>query len=360
MTDATSPLLGQTLTVTHGEIHPGMRGAVTLRPVTTTGQMTSNPKATGVVVLPKVRMLGYGGGSGGVTLPKVTVGGGMTIPNLARAALTLPTPTLTMSMIVGGMASAALLLSALRVSSRTGGASQLTLGKLLVAGTATAQESATAALTLPKVTGSGTGFRWSEVASAHLVLPKVISGESGHAMIVLPRIAAVGIASNAGSVNTPVAWAMNIRTGAMTQFTNFPFRAFVCFQNKYYGIGLAGGLYLLDGDTDYASPDPTPIPWAFETGLNDMDNPAQKGVLGVYVDGVVEKGAELTVVTDTRARYAYTMYERSNHDDHRPYRVLTGRGIRTRNIGIAMSSTVGGYVEVDQIAPEYVISKRSI
>jgi hypothetical protein len=81
--------------------------------------------------------------------------------------------------------------------------------------------------------------------------------------------------------------------------------------------------------------------WQFETGLDDMDNPAQKGILGVYVDGVFEKGVDLTIITDTAARYKYPMHTPNKKVDHRPYRVSVGRGIRTRNIGIAIGSDVG-------------------
>jgi hypothetical protein len=188
------------------------------------------------------------------------------------------------------------------------------------------------------------------------VLPALRSAAGSSIHIVLPRLQVVGLASNAIAANVPQGWAMNVANGAVTRFTNYPFRTFVRFENNYYGVGMSGGLYKIGGDLDVDKP----IAWDFETGLDDLDNPAQKGILGVYVDGVIEKGAELTIITDTRARYTYTMYTRSHGDDYRPYRVECGRGIRTRNVGIAMSSTVGGYVEVNQIAPKFVISKRSV
>jgi len=358
MTDATVTLSGTSAVVTSGAIYgqSGAKAAITLPNVTTQGAMSHNPRANGSPYLPKVRAVGYGGGSADVTLPVVTFAGAMDIPNLARAEIVLPAVTVEGSMLVGLSASAAIVLPLMYVLGHTGGKAELVFPSLLGGGAASVMESAQAALTFPRVLAGGTGFLWSEVASGHIVLPALRAGANAHASIVLPRLLVEGLASNDPALNVTQAWAMNIGTGAMTQFTNFPFRAFVRFNNQYYGVGMSGGLYLLEGDTDAG----TAIPWEFETGMDDLDNPAQKGILGVYVDGLIQKGAELTVVTDTRARYVYPLSAPNTATEYRPHRVLVGRGIRSRSIGLAMRSTVGGYVEVNQLAPLYVVSKRSI
>ena len=358
MAGATVALSGTSLTASRGTIYgqSGAKVAAVFPSVTAYGTMYANARATGSPYLPKVRAVGYGGASGAVTFPTVTFAGSMNIPNLARAEITLPAVTMEGSMLVGLSASAAIVLPLMRVLGHTGGKAALVLPSVLGTGAASVMESAHAALTFPRVLIEGTGFLWSEVASGHIVLPALHAGANAHASIVLPRLIIEGLASNDPALNVAQAWATNIDTGAVTQFTNFPFRAFVRFNNQYYGIGMSGGLYLLEGDTDAG----TAIPWEFETGMDDLDNPAQKGILGVYVDGLIQKGAELTVITDTRARYVYPLSAPNTATEYRPHRVLVGRGIRSRSIGLAMRSLVGGYVEVNQLAPLYVVSKRSI
>jgi len=358
MTDATVTLSGTSVVVSRGTIYgqSGAKAAAIFPALTAHGTMYANATAAGDPYLPKVQAVGYGGASGAITFPMVTFAGAMDIPNLARAEITLPAVTMEGSMLVGLSASAALVLPLVHVLGHTGGKAALVFPSVLGSGAASVMESAYAALTLPRVLAGGTGFLWSEVASGHIVLPALRAGANAHASIVLPRLIIKGLASNDPALNVTQAWAMNIGTGAVTQFTNFPFRAFVRFNNQYYGIGMSGGLYLLEGDTDAG----TAIPWEFETGMDDLDNPAQKGILGVYVDGLIQKGAELTVITDTRARYVYPLSAPNTATEYRPHRVLVGRGIRSRSIGLAMRSTVGGYVEVNQLAPMYVVSKRSI
>jgi hypothetical protein len=196
-----------------------------------------------------------------------------------------------------------------------------------------------------------------DTASAVIVLPKLTTGAQGRGSVIrLPRLVVLATATNAGA-DAHQTWVYNVKTNTVTQFNNYAFRAFVRWRDRYYGVGMDGGLYLLEnGDVDVASP----IPWAFETGLDDMDSNAIKGISGLYVEGTIEKGATISIINDTKQRYTYSMYTPSAGSDQRAYRVITGKGIRTRNVGIAMASTVGGYVEVDQIAPKYVISKRNI
>jgi hypothetical protein len=148
---------------------------------------------------------------------------------------------------------------------------------------------------------------------------------------------------------------MNVSNTAMTQFTNFGYRAFARAFDQYWGVGLDGGLYLLQGNDDAG----TAIDWAWETGLSDLGSRALKGILGVYIDGVVEPGCTLTVVTE-RGRYVYTHKPRGVKNDHETQRVSTGRGLRSVNLGLGMASTVGAYVEIDSLTPDYVITSRNL
>jgi hypothetical protein len=150
-------------------------------------------------------------------------------------------------------------------------------------------------------------------------------------------------------------WAMNVELAALTRFDNYPFKAIVRFKQAYYGIGFGGGLFKLEtGSLDNTAN----IPWGFETGSTDLDSPGIKGVLGVYVDGLIESAVSVGLVTDNKRTYSY-LHVPNGDMDHRPHRIPTGKGIRTRNVGVSVSGE-GGYVEIDAIQPEYVVSKRNL
>jgi hypothetical protein len=356
MANAGATLTGNALTFVQGSLNAGgsMRGTVTLPSVEARGAASQNPVGQGAVVLPSLSAKGYGGGNASISLLHVVASGSATVQEVARAALVLPSLQARGTALAGGMAEAALLLRSVVASGWGGATGRASLPSVAATGHAYVEEHAFAAIQLRALSAAGTGFTWSEVARGAIVLPALVAGDNGRGVIILPHMLAGGYATNNIAASTQ-AWVYNVKHGAVTQFTNFPFRVFVRWRNRYYGVGLQGGLYLLGDGTDAGDP----IAWNFETGLDDMDNPAQKGVMGVYIDGLIAKGAELTLVTDTRARYTYELRTPVNSEDYRPYRVSTGRGIRTRSVGIAMSSTIGGDVTINQIAPEFVISKRN-
>ena len=288
------------------------------------------------------------------TLPTLRGGGTGTNTIVANGACTLPSLTGAGTALAGYTMSGAGVLLALTGVGYSGARGVCTLPKLTGTGAGRYESHALAANILPKLQGLGVGHRSVDSARGACILPKLIAGQAVRVTCLLPKLRAAGTAQNGAALVTQ-AWAMNTSKGQMTQFTNFPFRCFVRFKDRHYGLGFDGNMYLLGGDTDAT----VPIAWQFKTGKSDLDSAAQKGIKGVYVDGVIGKGAELTIDTDTGS-YVYDMHSPTNALDHSTYRIVTGRGIRTRNITLGMRSSIGNYCEVDSIAPKYDISKRNI
>jgi hypothetical protein len=265
-------------------------------------------------------------------------------------------PTASGTGLTGDIMSAAIVLPRLSGIGYGGITGAITLPKLRVSGHAFVMEHASAAILIPKLKVQGTGHRSGETAGGNIILPKLVMAQQIRgAAIVLPRLVVHALLTN-GGLTTAQAWAMNVKNKAVTQFTNFPFRAFVRWRDHYYGVGMAGGLYLLEGDTDAG----TPIPWEWETGLDDLGSNAQKGISGLYIEGAIEAGATVTVVNDKKQRYTYALHTSGAGSDRRTYRVITGKGIRTRNIGIGMANPNGGYMEVNLVSPKLVVSKRNV
>ena len=337
-------------------VYAHMSVAIVLPSLFASGSMHTNPTMAGASQLPRITAKGYGGATANISLPAIRFAGGMTIPNIGRVTATLPTVTGGGTGLTGMIASIAMVLPTLRGNGYAGAKAVIVLPKLIPNAHAFVAEHGAVAILLPKLRMSGVGHRSVDSAYANILLPKLYSGQQvRNNVIMLPRLAVNAHFTNV-AVATMQAWSTNLKNKAVTQFTNFPFRVFVRWQNKYYGVGMNGGLYLLEGETDAGAP----IVWEFETGHDDLGSNAQKGVSGVYIEGIVAAGATLTLVDDHHDRYEYNTHSTSPATDQRTYRIVTGKGIRSRNFAINMKNVLGGYMEVNQIAPKFVISKRNI
>lgn len=355
---ATVALTGLRATTSQGDLYAYVqwRAALVLPKLSASGTMHVNPTMAGAMQLPRLIARGYGGATANLVLPALRVTAGITIPNILRGNLLLPTVTGGGTGLTGMLMSGALVLPTLSGVGYCGAKAALVLPKLIAGGAGKVAEHMTGAIMLPKLRSSGVGHRTSETMSGAIILPHLVIGQQVRNLpIVLPALLVHGSMTNVG-VATAQAWVMNVKNKAVTKFTNFPFRTFVRWNNKYYGVGMEGGLYLLEGDTDAGAA----IPWSWETGLDDMGSNAQKGVSGIYIEGTIEPGATITLIDDKKQRYVYPLHAVSAVADRRTYRVVTGKGIRTRNIGVGMASALGGFMEVNQVAPKLVVSKRNI
>lgn len=290
-------------------------------------------------------------------LPMLTVDAAGTIDNVLDAAVTLPMLTAQGTGTIGTVASAAIILPhpLTTFAQPSWYGANVSLPSVQVVGRIVTDLSLSADIRLPRLQAHGSIGAPTGVLNGHVVLPAIQGGRSAHASILLPMLIVSAHVQNATTGETRIAYAMNLKTGAVTEFTNFAFRAMGRAYNLYWGIGLDGNLYRFGGDLD----DTLPIAWEWESGIEDFGSPGQKGVKAVYIDGVFENGATLLVQTDD-ARRVYSHRAAGNYKNHRQHRILTGKGVRSLNLGFGMANAKGGYLELDRITPEYVIIPRNL
>jgi hypothetical protein len=335
----------------------GLYGAPVLELPTVDGIITVSTTITGAGTLPGLTASGsFQGGVGAMTLPVVTGSGTGTIANPLTGALILPLPTSTATGTMGGSTTAALTLPTLTASWTVGGTLRFDLPALQGSGIISVSLNLSALATLPRMVSAGvitapvTGW-----LRGNAILPAVL-GQSGSGVgnMFLPLPLSSG-AIVAGTAATRQAWVMNVATGGITQFNNFPFRAFARAYGHYYGAHLDAGLYTMGGDKDAGAA----ISWEFHTGIADVGSRGIKGVLALYLDGVAERGCDFGVVLDT-GTYWYSHSPHGTQNNHQTQRVPIGKALRSVNWGFMMRSTKGAYVEVDSITPEWQLSNRNL
>ena len=338
-----------------GEEYSHTTVSVTLPALTTDSYVYVNPTAEASFNLPPLTVAGHTGARADVTLPLPTCTSAVTVVEVATASFDLPALTVESGASVGSVISASFSLPGRWTGTFTWGSHvSITLPAIRGEGSWVDSLNLNANFTLPALTASSYVSLTYEAASANITLPMLFMGSSVRSAITLPALTAYSEVS----VDAPTyqAWAMNVQHSALTKFTGYPFKHMVRFKNVYYGVGFGGGLYKLEnGDLDGAAP----ITWEVQTGLSDLNSPAQKGILDIYIDGLIESDINVGVTTDRSQEYVYK-YRPKGAMDHRPHRLGIGKGLRSRNLKFRLSSTDGKYVEIDAIQPEYVISKRNI
>src|SRR5580765_5673827 len=304
-------------------------------------------------------------------LSQLTLDAGMTVPNILRADITLPTMqafgTGTVGTIFGTPDDSPLLLPLLGVQGKVSGEndSQITLPVLQVDGRITTDISLAVQIQLPRLGVAGSIFSidpqnpLGRTLQGHVVLPALrMDSNALEGDLQLPALWASGYVPTLGgaAVETRIGYAMNLKTGAVTEFSNFPFRAMGRAYNMYWGVGLDGNLYQMGGDKD----DTAPIDWEWQSGHADFGLPGLKGVLAVYIRAVFENGATLMFHTDDDATREYDHVAAGDYRNHKVHRIPLGRGVRTDNMAFGMANPQGGYLELDKVTPEYVIIPRNL
>lgn len=276
-----------------------------------------------------------------LTLPSFT--GSLLASGIAGSGgsgnLFLATPTITMTVgaHADGLGSGLSMLGALVAS---GSYSNGSVANLVMAGT-------------PSLVASSSNYSMS--GSAVLTLSStLIPGPYSKATLTtsMPALYATG------RLTTPSfdGYDVNIRNGAVTHITNWPFKQLARCGPTVYAIGNDGNLYTLGGDLDNGQP----IPWSFATGADDLGSPATKYIPYIYIDGIIEGQIQIALTDDRQRVFAYE-YDTGNRPAlHMPHKRKLGNGIRTRNVAFTISSTSGAYVEIDSLEPEGTNTQRSV
>lgn len=360
---------GQTLRTlpftAHGEMYNSLSAAITLPAlaVPDTNVITQNATMESATTLPiQMTVSMVLGSKVAVTLSPPGLTASITNPTVLRAAIRLPTPVTAGRITTTELMEGSAALPVLSVSMRLGWSfSPKGLPALAAAGSIhsnlvlsmPANVGSTIRLPMLKTAGSWT-HDYVSILTGNIILPALagMAGSVYDAPIPLPRLRVSGSISN-GTTAVYQGWAMNLSNKAVSQFTSFPFRQMARAFDRYSMVGFDGNLYDLGGDTDNT----TPISWAWRSGISDLNTRGLKGVLGAYIDGIVEAKVDVELVLDTGV-YTYTHVPRGTVNDYKTHRVSTGRGLRSSNVGMGMAGTC--YIAIDSFTPDYVVSSRNL
>jgi hypothetical protein len=147
-----------------------------------------------------------------------------------------------------------------------------------------------------------------------------------------------------------VTWAMNTRSGAVTEYDNYAFNSFARIGNSYLGASDTG-LYELLGDDDAGAS----IVASIKSGFAQWAGTRLAMFKGVYL-GIRGTGDfVLKLVTGDDKTYIYTV----NAQSQKTTKVTTGKGLRARYWSFELVST-GQDFDLDTIEFVPVVSDRRV
>jgi hypothetical protein len=157
----------------------------------------------------------------------------------------------------------------------------------------------------------------------------------------------VGYASPGGGFTT---WAMNTRTGAVTEYDNFSFNSFARIGNKYIGA-TDQGLYELNGDTD----DGDDIIARIKSGYMQFGGVHLSRLKAAYIGMRGEGEFVLRIITGDGSQYDYSVDTR----DMRTTKVHMGKGQRARYFAFELISS-GSDFDLDTIEFVPLVLQRRV
>lgn len=316
--------------------------------------------------MPTADVAGFSGAQGNVTAPHpmLTASGAVTL--VGRARLRMPRALLNASGMGGGGGAAMLTLQhEFKLAAYSGAVATLVLHDgyaIMASGTRGGVGQARLKLPVFELVAAGSE---QEVNSAYLMMPMLRKVPSGRAYLKMGRFvlrarghAEVDATYEAYAVNLldPIDQGASneVRVNEITHYTNYPFKQIIAFNGDYYGVA-EDGLHLLDGDTDAGEP----IAWSFRTALTDFRQKKLKRIVSAYIGGRLVEGAEVTLVVGEKQDLTYT-YVTPHSSQAQTYRVMFGKGVRTRYMALEVSDPLGKAVEVDSIEVENEVLERAI
>jgi hypothetical protein len=151
-----------------------------------------------------------------------------------------------------------------------------------------------------------------------------------------------------GTVTT---WAVNTRTNAVTEYTNYNFNSFAQFGLRYLAAN-SSGIFELDGDTDNGVPIQSDIISAFM----QMNGSKLSGLKGVYL--AVRGGGQyfIKIIQGDGREY---VYQAIGQPGLMTTKVNVGKGLRTRYIAFQLTST-GQDFDLDELTFIPMLSDRRV
>lgn len=304
--------------------------------------------------LPAVSFAAYGGGTAKLTAPTLTSSISATFVSIGSLNATLPASTLVANGKVGGAAAAYLQHGGLyTLNANSGGqftGSILTKYAVTSSGKVGAVGKATTTIQLSyTLNASGRTEAYGKLTAS---LPALMTAPSGKAWLVAPSLSLYAVGGEVVTA-TYEAYAINLNSGAVTHYTNYPFDNILRLENSYYGIN-STGVYKIGGALDIT----TPIIPRVKTFLTKFGTSALKRIPYVYTSGRSDGGVTVGVSADEGPVFEYAsdwgvQPEATNH------RTIVGKNIRGSYYSFEVS-TDGGTLELDDIHVHVAQSERTL
>ncbi len=254
-----------------------------------------------MLIGPSLQMAAFGGGQAKLKGPRLAMTAAGTSPNIGRASLSLDGPLL---LVASGTTSeygrASLgLQNSFTLLAYSGGQAKLSIkGAYSVTGNAISTEKGEARVEGPGFFHVAASGHRADINSAMLIGPALVAAPSGHAWLVGPSLTLRASGTEVVAV-TYESYAINLKTGAVTHYVDFPFDRVLRFDGRHFGVK-SDGVYLLAGDTDNG----TPIDAAVKTFPTDFGATNFKRVPFVYLYG--RFGGDMAIGTQANEGTEYT------------------------------------------------------
>ena len=311
----------------------------------------------GVVAdLPALLCTASTGAQSALTLPAPALVATGTVTVVGRVDVPLPALTLVANGKAGGISTAYLQHGgAYSVEARTGARAVVALepNGYALASSGTTGGIASAALSIAGAYVVSAGGNQEAIASADMVLPSLQAAPSGQAWLVGPSLTMHAVAQQVIAVAYE-AYAINLATGAVTHYTNYPFDNILRFGNKFYGVSSAG-LFEIGGDLDLA----VPIAARIKTFQTTFGSQNKKRLPAVYSSGRSDGGVTIGVTADEGTTYEYTS-DWGEVPGNTNHRTVPGKGINGVYYSLEVKNVAGGSLELDTISVEVAHTTRAI
>lgn len=306
----------------------------------------------GALASPTPTLSGYFGGGGELVALVPVLSATMSIPVIMRGELVSPEPVLSGSGITGGLMAGGLMALTPTLSGYFGGGGGLASPAPTLSGSGIVGGVAGGSLVSPEPTLTG-NITEESVMRGVLVSPSPVMAPSGYGWLVSPSPVMHAVMREVVAV-TYEAYAINLTTGAVSHYTNYPFDNILRFGSSYYGIS-ASGVYLLGGDLDLT----VPIEAHIKTFATKLGTQNQKRVPYVYSSGRSDGGVVVGVTADEGVTYEYESDwgEVAGSTNHR---TVVGKGIKGVYYAFDVKNTNGGSLELDEISVHVAPTQRAI
>ena len=179
-------------------------------------------------------------------------------------------------------------------------------------------------------------------AVCDVLLPAVVSVQGATLDVQLPMLRLYAAASDSAPASRE-SYAINLTTGAVTRYTDYPFDNVLRLGGRFFGVK-ADGVFELAGDTD----DGAPIHAAVKTFCTDFGSANLKKIPWVYLVGRLDDSLSVTVEPAGGTPYSYPTVG-AYAGARLTHRAKVGGGMRGTRYSISIENPGGSDFELDRV-----------